>query len=65
MQIEIEGLAFNLYILHADQELIEKSQKNMYWCKHSPSSFSLFKSCAFVGRAYIPAATAFLIAHPW
>lgn len=33
--------------------------------RHSPSSLSLFISCCRVGRAYIPADTAFLMAHPW
>lgn len=32
---------------------------------HSPSSLSLCNSCSLVGSAYIPAATAFRMTHPW
>jgi len=56
--------AYLLAHLSGTCEIMNFINKRLRWSKHSPSSFRLFNSCALVGRAYIPAATAFLSAHP-
>ena len=53
---------YNIYIKYFTKSYLIAEAKS---CIHSPSSFSFSNSCALVGRAYIPAATAFLITHPW
>lgn len=52
------SISFYIYLTTERKKLMDHRGNN------SPSSLSFFNSCALVGRAYIPAATAFLIAHP-
>lgn len=65
-KVTVPGSALDLKLYFRVRELLVGSEvQELSWTAHSPSSLSLFISCCRVGRAYIPADTAFLMAHPW